>query len=258
MTVFSETIGSGEHIVLFNGGLDTRPFLSPIRDQLKHRYQVTWLDQPGIGATPWQNDITSVEDLVDILLPVLPQHATYIGWSFGGLVNLALAKKYPERVKRIINLCSVPKFIETNDWPAVEKPGFQVILPDIEINGLSSFLNACIDGEFSKFTTKPQFYHTVKTFFPKDSDVDLNAVTKRIHLVDESDFRETFKFLYCPIDLILGDQDPAVPTALYEKINLLNPKANLHIIEGAQHMPFATHSDEFNQILNEILESNTA
>jgi len=188
-----------------------------------------------------------------VLLPVLPENATYIGWSFGGLLNLALAKQYPERVNRIINLCSVPKFIEADDWPAVAKPGFQALLPDIEQNGLSSFLTAFIDGEFAQFDPKPDIYHKIKTYFPNDSTVDLKPAAKRIHLVDDTDLRDAFKHLHCPIDLILGDQDAAVPTALYDKLKTLNPKANLHIIEGAQHMPFATHPVEFNKILNGIL-----
>jgi len=82
MSVFVETIGSGDDVVLFNGGLDIRPFLTPVREQLMDRYKITWLDQPGVGATPWQEQITSTEDLIDVLLPVLPENATYIGWSF--------------------------------------------------------------------------------------------------------------------------------------------------------------------------------
>ena len=256
MNVFVETKGQGEDVVLLHGGCDDHRYMLPIMDQLCDRYRVTVLDEPGRGKSKWQPQIETIFDLVDALLPVLPRKAIYINWSFGGLIALALAAKYPERVERIINIASVPKFIECDGWPGVPKPGFsQVISEIVEKRGLSSFLKESHDTEFKNFDPKPEAYNIVNSFVGNDSEVDMNAIRKRTQIVDETDLREEFESLHCSIDLILGDNDGAVPNALHEKLKCLNPKVNIHVIKGAQHMMVWTHPVEFNEILEDILST---
>jgi pimeloyl-[acyl-carrier protein] methyl ester esterase len=255
MNIFTETKGKGDNIVLLHGACDNHHYMQPIMDQLCDRYQVTSLDEPGRGLSKWQPQIKNIHDLADALLPVLPEKAIYINWSFGGLIAISIAARYPDRVKRIINIGSVPKFIENTDWPGVPQPGFKALLPIIAEHGLPAFLKRFHDSEFANFNPKPKAYHVLNRLL-ENMEVDIDAINKRIHICDATDLRQEFRSLKCPIDLILGEKDEAVPTALHEKIKALNPKVNIHIIPGAQHMLVWTHPMEFNKILEKILATH--
>lgn len=160
MTIFTKTKGAGDEIVLLHGVADDHAYMLPIMEQLSKRYHVTTLDEPGCGNSPWQSQIKDVHDLVDTLLPVLPERATYIGSSFGGSLAISLAARYPERVKRIITIGSSPKFIEASDWPGIPAPGLEAaIFPLIEGNGIAGFLKNFHDDEFADFPQKLEAYH---------------------------------------------------------------------------------------------------
>ncbi len=254
MNVFIETVGQGQDVVLLHGCADNHFFLTPIRDQLAKDHRVTWLDQPGIGNSVWQPQIETCQGMAEALMPLLPEKAIYIGWSYGGLLATAIASLYPDRVKHIVLLASTPRFIEDNHWPGVPKPGFYgTLMPEIRQKGLSTFLNAFIDQEFAEFDPKPEAFHQTKSYFPADDQVDVVALSKRLKLVDQTDLRQAFTQLKCPIDLIFGELDSAVPTELHSHITALNANARKHIIAGGQHMPFATHPTEFNKVLARIL-----
>lgn len=253
MSIFIETTGQGQDVVLLHGCTDNHAFLKPIHDQLAQHYRVTWLDQPGIDNSAWQPQINSCQDMATALMPLLPKEAIYMGWSYGGLLATAIASLYPERTQQLVLLASTPQFVEDDNWPGIPKPGFhQALMPDIQQNGLSIFLNAFIDQEFAEMEPKPDVFHQIKNYFPADDQVNVEAISKRLQLVDQTDLRAQFKQLQCPIDLIFGERDSAVPAQLHPHIMALNPNARKHVIAGAQHMPFATHPEAFNQVLAEI------
>lgn len=252
MNIYTETKGSGDDVVLLHGGCDDHRYMQPINDQLCNRYCVTSLDEPGRGKSPWQAQIKNIHDLADALLPVLPKNAIYINWSLGGLIALSLAARYSDRVKRIINIGSSPKFIESADWSGFPQPGFKILVPMLEELGLPAFLKMYHEGEFASFDPKPEVYYQLNNLV-ENMEIDLNAAAKRLHIVDETDLRTEFALLKCPIDLIFGGKDSAVPAEAHSKIKALNPKANIHVIPDAQHMMMWTHPVEFNKILEKIL-----
>lgn len=253
MTIFTKTMGSGENVVLLHGGCDDHRYMQPIMNALHKHYRVTNLDEPGRGKTPWQPQIETIHDLADALLPILPEQAIYISWSFGGLIALSLAARYPARVKRIINIGSSPKFIEAPNWPAIPEPGFKPGLALIAEQGLTAFLKAFHEAEFAPIHPKPRNYDQLNQLLV-NMEADVDAISKRIGICEATDLRQEFSQLKCPIDLIFGEKDAAVPPALYPKIKQLNPRAHIHIIPGAQHMMHWTHETEFNHILKSILK----
>src|SRR5689334_4068938 len=117
MHVYKQVTGQGDDVVLLHGwGCDHR-YMQPIADALNTSYRVTNVDLPGRGQSHWEDHITNIHDIADLVLPYLPQQATYIPWSFGGLVTLSIASRYPERVKRIIGVTTSPRFVEDTNWP---------------------------------------------------------------------------------------------------------------------------------------------
>jgi pimeloyl-[acyl-carrier protein] methyl ester esterase len=248
--------GNGEDVVIIHGlGCDFR-HMRPIVDELVNRYRVSNINLPGNGFSDWQPTIHNIHDFANLLHPELPQKAIYIGWSFGGLVSISLSARYPQIVKRFIGIGTTPKFIAESDWHGVAQPGFQALCPEIKRKGFKAFSKDFLDAEFKDFDFKPKAYHELIQLIEKAPKRDLEVFFQGLRICDATDLRQEFKSLRCPVDLILGDQDDAVPKATFEKIKQLNPDAHLHIMRGAHHMPFWTHSLEFNKILNSILSND--
>ncbi|PIQ42460.1 MAG: hypothetical protein COW05_09815, partial [Gammaproteobacteria bacterium CG12_big_fil_rev_8_21_14_0_65_46_12] len=240
MSINKQVSGQGKDVVLIHGwGCDLR-HMQPIADQLKG-YRITNVDLPGRGKSDWAPSIDNIHDIADFLLPELPESAIYVPWSFGGLVTLSIASRYPERVSRIIGVATSPKFIEDDGWPAVPKPGFIAGFSEITQLGFVDFFKAYYDVEFSDFNPKPKEYQKLIDLLEKTPKQDLDVLLQGVRLCDKTDFRDRFKTLKCPVDLILGGKDSSVPSAMHPAIQRLNPAAKLHVIPEAQHMSFWTH-----------------
>ncbi len=253
MSIYKEITGHGEDVVLLHGwGADHR-FMKIIADLLAPRYRVINIDLPGRGRSAWQASIHDMHSMVDAILPDLPERAIYIGWSFGGAVTTSIAARYPMRVKHFIGISTTPRFVEDQDWPAIPKPGFSPAFATLPEVGYQAFFQSWCDSEFAAFDPKPKAYHQLVQLLAESPENNIEVILKGVDICDQTDLRKEFKSLTCPIDLIMGGKDGAVPAACYDAIKKLNPRTVLHVIPDAHHLPLWTHPEEFNRILKNIL-----
>jgi pimeloyl-[acyl-carrier protein] methyl ester esterase len=255
MKLFKETTGQGKDVVILHGwGCDHR-YMQPIVDQLKDRYRVSNFDLPGRGKSDWQPNIETIHDIADSLLPELPKNAIYIGWSFGGLVSISIAARYPELVERFIGVATTPKFVEDNEWPGVPKPGFISGFGEIKDSGYKNFMHAYYESEFANFDVKPEAYPKLLALLAEEPQCDINILLKGINICDATDLRNEFHTISKKIDFIMSSQDGAVLNAAHNKIKAINSNARMHVIPDAHHMSFWTHQKEFKENLEKILQS---
>jgi pimeloyl-[acyl-carrier protein] methyl ester esterase len=253
MTLYKETQGQGKDVVILHGwGCDLR-YMQPIVDQLKDRYRVTNVDLPGRGKSDWQSHINTIHDMADCLISALPENAIYIGWSFGGLLSMSIAARYPERVQRFIGIATSPKFVEDINWSGVSKPGFKSAFAEIKKSSYKDVMRANYENEFADFDIKPEAYKKLLSVIADEYHCDLDVLFKGVNICDSSDLRKEFNLLSGQIDLIMGGKDVAVPITSHIKIKELNSKAIIHVIPNAFHMSFWTHTKEFNEVLERIL-----
>jgi len=108
-SLFYVSVGSGEPIVVVNGGpgLD-HTYLRPGMDALATLYRVVYFDPRGTGRsrTPLDSTVINFDamvDDVDRIRQILGQEKiTVLAHSFGGLVGLAYAMRYANRLKALI------------------------------------------------------------------------------------------------------------------------------------------------------------
>jgi len=255
MAVFKKTVGQGPDVVLFHGWCCRHQHMQSIVDMLSSHYRVHNFDLPGIGQTPWNEKIKTIHDLADILLPELPEKAIYLGWSFGGLVATSIAARYPERVERFIGVTTTPKFITTTNWPGVPRPGFRFAFETaMKLTTFKQFFTQLYETEFAFPKEKSPEHQYLLVLLDEFNTVDKEVLFNGIDICDDTDLRDEFASLNCPIDFIMGDKDDNIPVACYEPISQLNSNFNLHVIPNAHHMPFWTHQSEFKTLLNSILD----
>ena len=256
MKIFKETIGQGEEVAILHGwGIDHR-YMQPIVNFLKSRFHITNVDLPGRGQSEWPSSIHTIHDIADLLLPYLPKKAIYIGWSFGGLVSMSIAARYPERIKKLIGIATTPKFLEDDTWAGNAKPGFYAAVLEVEKIGAKKFFHGVFEKEFADFDPKPPLYHELLEI-DNLLDYDLEIFAKGVHIADTTDLRKEFRSIQCPIDLIFGEFDPCIPLQAVAAMQKLNPNIHTHVIPHAKHFLFWTHPQEVNHLLNTIFNSLT-
>lgn len=140
MLIHKEVSGKGNDVVVIHGWSCDSQYMEPVVTELSRNYRVTNIDLPGCGKSPWDASINNIHDIADLLRPHLPQNAIFVPWSFGGLVTISLASRYPEYVNRIVGFGTTPKFIAAEDWIGVPQPGFKANFnEEIKKQGLRSF-----------------------------------------------------------------------------------------------------------------------
>lgn len=254
MSIYIDKQGQGEPVVLLHGGGCTHRHMQPIVGLLKNDYQVLNVDIPGHGRSGWNDDINNIYDIADELMAVLPEEAIYIGWSYGGLLSLSIAARYPQRVKRLIGISTTPKFIESDDWPGFPKPGFKVIIDEMKIQGHKNFFKSMLANEFADYDPKPAAFFEMLEHYEESEEADLGAFSVSINICDDTDLREEFSQIRCPIDLILSDNDECVPVRQHALLSKLNDSVAIHLIPDSRHAVFQTNRAEFERVLTGLLK----
>jgi pimeloyl-ACP methyl ester carboxylesterase len=107
-----ERRGAGAPVVLVHGLGYARWGWEPVADLLAERFEVVLLDNRGIGESDAPPGPYAVADLTGDVLGVMDaaglERAHVVGTSLGGMVAQELALTAPERVLRLVLVCTSP------------------------------------------------------------------------------------------------------------------------------------------------------
>ncbi len=106
-----------KHILLLHGAIGSKQQMEPLADKLKEQFIVHLLNLPGHGGEPFPANGFSMETLADTVLQYLDANRintiSFFGYSMGGYIAMLFAKKYPQRVEKIITLATKFHWDET-------------------------------------------------------------------------------------------------------------------------------------------------
>lgn len=116
-----ERRGAGQPVVLIHGLGYARWGWNPVVSALAARFEVILLDNRGIGDSDAPPGPYTVAALADDVLGVLDEaelaSAYVIGTSLGGMVAQELALEHPERVERLVLVCTTPGGADALPFP---------------------------------------------------------------------------------------------------------------------------------------------
>jgi pimeloyl-[acyl-carrier protein] methyl ester esterase len=245
LNLVSVTIGQGPHLVLLHGwGLNSGVWQGIIKDLTAH-FTITTIDLPGFGlnhaAMP---DKYSLENVAESVSAIMPNNASLLGWSLGGLVAQQIALNFPQKVKQLTLLATSPCFIAKGEWPG------------IKIQILESFKNQLLENPsatVSRFLAiqamgSPSAKHDIKLIkqqvevYPPPKPEALSA---GLELLVTSDLRPKLIDLSMPCQLLLGRLDSLVPIKLQHEIQQINPSIQVTVFDHSSHAPFISQQDCF-------------
>lgn len=253
--IFYRVIGSGDPIFIIHGGpgLDHSYFL-PTMDVLAAEGQVVYYDQRGTGRSLSKVDCDSinmdnfVKDLENLRKHLNCDEITLLGHSWGTLLALEYAFKFPDRVKALILMNSFPATHEgleryyENLGARLRPISDQLV--QIELSEKFKQREPETINKYLQLIFPVYFYDENKMLLLNSAVCSTSAANffKIGEFLDsdylgEYDVLDRLKRLSIPTLIVHGDSDP-VPKKYAEQLhaNIKNSKY-LHI-GGSGHFPF--------------------
>lgn len=255
-TVFDIHDGPGpdaETVLLSSGLGGAAGYWSPQLEALRRRYRVVAYDQAGTGRTGGELPAGhSIAAMADEALSVLDASKTatahFVGHALGGLVGLALAQRWPERLRSLTIV---------NGWAAVH-----------------SHTRRCFDVRLAllKHEGPPAYVRSQPIFlFPADWLAQNEArivqeeahglagfqgvanLHARIGALLAFDSRTGLANLKPPTFIVAARDDILVPSVMSEELAMAIPGARLHIAPWGAHALNVTEPVAFNRLLLDFL-----
>lgn len=246
-------LGQGPDLVFLHGwGFDSRVW-QPVAEALSDSFSVRCIDLPGYGASR-DAPITSFDESVAAVLKQIPAGATLVGWSLGGMVALACARREPARLGGLVLVATTPSFVRRDGWiqgmPPLMLGGFKVALRADLLGLLQHFAGLMNHGDQNARDLTRLFKRLGKTDEPIDE-----ALLLGLDWLRDIDLRDALPAIGTPTLLIQGDADPLMPIGAAQAMAEALPQARLETFPGVAHVPFFGDPARFVQCLRDFARS---
>ena len=212
-------------------------------------------DLPGHGESLWHGE--SLADIADEIRAILDQEgidqAFFVVSSFGGLVALTFQENYPDRVRGLSFVGSVPRFTADVGYSAaLDADKIRKLAQQLE-KDLPTTLDMFFRSLFTRSERESLQYGLIKGLRRKAPLPRREALLTFLDILATVDLRPVLGRVDVPVQFILGESDPLCPQALIGPLQALCSKAMFHVGEGSGHFPFLTRPDDVNILLKEFM-----
>lgn len=223
----------GANNVLFLGnalGTDTHLWDLAL-PTLAAKYSIVRFDMPGHGQSPIPSEGYTLEEVADALVAKADELGVesfdFAGVSVSGAIALELARKYPERVKHSVVICSSPYMGGPEGWAErielVKTSGTVAVVPQLPSRWFSEDFIAKDSG-------------AVQKVLGMVAATDDSSYLKTCEALALFDARSALSVIKVPILVISGENDPGAPPSAGALIAQSVPGASQIVIPGASHL----------------------
>ncbi|HCI52617.1 MAG TPA: pimeloyl-[acyl-carrier protein] methyl ester esterase [Gallionella sp.] len=186
-----------------------------------------------------------IDAIVDQLSAQFTEPLSLCGWSLGGQVALRWALRYPEQVQRLVLVAATPCFAQKTDWPCAMQndtlTAFSEALRQDSAQTLRRFLGLQVRGG----ERERELLAVLRRSLAVCNAPDPVWLQAGLEILRDCDLREALTKIKQPVLVIGGVCDTLTPLAAMRYMAAKLPKARLAAIEGAAHVPFLSHPEEF-------------
>lgn len=245
MSLFTSTIGNGPDIVLLHGWGMNGDVWEGILPVLSKHFRTTIVDLPGHGRSLDCPSDYTLSTLSAALADTLPERASIIGWSLGGMAATQFTLDHPQRVNKLVLVASAPRFVRDASWPhgtdADVLAGFADELKQNYQQTINRFI--AIQAMGSDHAREEQ--RTLRERVFRHGNPQPAALEGGLEILRHADLRPRLAEIQCPSMLVTGEHDALFRLAAAEKTQTLFKDATLSVIAGAGHAPFLSHPEKF-------------
>lgn len=208
-----------------------RPLLASLRPWAN----VTLVDVGGCSPGSVVQDRPALDETLAEIVQCCPPGAVYIGWSLGGQLALEMARRYPERVRAVITLCSNPRFVTGAGWPGMADSQFQAFCAAAESDPVLALQR--FDALQTRGSPRSrELLRKLKSLQRKPADSTLMAGLEWLTALDQ---RDDMVGLSIPQFHLLAPQDELVPAEVAQSLTeLLSavPGATVKVLATGCHL----------------------
>ena len=241
LTVRSQVGGQGPHVLLLHGWGGAIESFAPVVDDLQRSYTVAAFDLPGFGKSSLPPTTWGSADYARLTLQIMDHlqlnRPHLIGHSFGGQVSIQLAATAPERVGKLVLVCSAG--IRT-------RPALATRLKRTAA-GLGKWLAA--HGGWIGEKARAAIYRQVQS----QDYASAGPLRPTLVRVITEDLTSLLPRITSPTLLVWGAQDRDVPLAAGQVMARLIPAAQLAVFENAGHFAYLDQFDRFRLLVRRFL-----
>jgi pimeloyl-[acyl-carrier protein] methyl ester esterase len=216
------------------------------------------INLPGHGGTPWDRTIDSLDRLADSVLPALAEPAAIAGWSLGGMIALNLARRYPDRVMRVILCNTTPRFTAGDDWPhgiaAALLEDFRDRIDTDTKQVLRDFLSLQLRGERHSRRT----LQLLRGSLADGGHARGAALRFTLDLLAATDLRAVLGEVACPALVIASSGDAVTPAAAGSALAAALPDARCLMLDSCGHAGFLSRPAQLGPTLGAFLNGGRA
>jgi malonyl-CoA O-methyltransferase len=207
---------------------------------LRRRANVTLLDLPGCGRSPFQPGL-SVDDLLDQLAGYVPHKAALLGWSLGGMLAARFARQYPQQCAALITIATNACYVAREDWlPAMSIDDFEKFYAEVVANPAASLRRFQALQMFGDERERELLRELCRAKVQEHSTA---ALRWGLELLRELDVRDDLRECHMPGVHLFGTRDALVPIAAADPVAALVPEHWVIGIDGVAHLPFLSHPE---------------
>ena len=275
--LYYRTIGQGQPILLLHGGPGfDHHYLLPDMDRLADAFRLIYYAQRGRGPSSGKVDPAAVsiqseiDDLERVRAYFQLERAALLGHSWGGLLAMEYALRYPERVSHLILLNTAPAshadcvlFDQERDGKA---PDDAALVRELQ-SGLAYEegnleARAAANRVYFRATLRSpelldRLMEHLQTGWTKQDVLTARAIGQRLwgetYESPEYDLLPRLTGLSIPTLILHGDYD-FVPVACAAHIAEAIPDAQFVVLPDCGHFSYLERPDEVRQILSAFLQ----
>jgi 3-oxoadipate enol-lactonase len=246
-----ERRGAGAPVVLVHGLGYARWGWEPVADLLAQRFEVVLLDNRGIGESDAPPGPYTVPGMADDVLSVMDEAglstAHVVGTSLGGMIAQELALAAPERVGKLVLVCTTPGGPNAVPMPAVtvrliaEAPTLEPLV------ALRRFVENALAPDPPADLVERILAHRIAT------DQPFEAWAAQAAAGASFDAWDRLVVLDTPTLVLHGTQDVVVDPANADLLVERIPGAALERFEGCGHLLFWEEPVRFVDVVGEFL-----
>ena len=250
--MYIKKIGKGKDLVLIHGWGMHSSIWEPIINKFSNEYTLHLVDIPGMGKSH-VIDPYDLDHVVEAISKALPTSFDILGWSLGSLIALKMSLMYPKKIHRMVLVGGTPCFINQKDWSyGVDVRDFNDFANKLFKNYKSTMINfytlQLMHSKNSKLLIKE-----LKRIDEAENPPEVKSLQLGLDILLNNDLRDDINKIQDQTLLITGNMDRLTPMSASMWLENQLKAGQLKVIEGASHIPFLSHPDEFLNHLDQFL-----
>lgn len=245
--LYYEVYGSGEPVILCHGFLDSCSVWMGQVETMARKHTVILYDLRGHGLSEKPRGEYSVrslaEDLHGFAAGLGLERVAVVGHSLGGMIALTLALDHPDRLSRLVLVCTTARLVPQMPITGRVAAGVGYLVPY---------------GVFAEKVMKLRVLDPSAEAGAAGSD-RVTRTPKHVaydcgkRLLTSYDLRRRVSRVRAPTLILAGERDRGSPVAMSRFLHREISGSRLHIMRGCGHVPMLEKPDELASLLMDFL-----